>query len=301
MFTYCFENSSKRLVFDLLGIDIEQGLMAELLVRGWVAHSCGGAGEHPGAFRVEEDDEKFTFIMDPCGSGGRLLRKGSYGPPLGFGLTSRAWPWSFNRENFPYYCTHCAFINESLPLRHNGIPSWPLDPPAAAGDACRWYIYKDKGAIPERFYARYGVEKKTEAAPSRAGAGRWFTPGQLEDAVRPTYVRIRERLEGGDTRGALGIVREMAGDFVFLHSQIVNMLVSILDFISRQAGEGRMGEALYFMYEKSVRRQIAAALEGMERREALHRRHVQARLSRRSSLARLHRAELRCPSTGHII
>jgi hypothetical protein len=269
MFTYCFENSSKRPVFDLLGIDIERGLMAELLVRGWVAHSCGGAGEHAGAFRVEEDEEKFTFFMDPCGSGGRLLRKGSYGPPLEFALTSGAYPWSFNREGFPYYCTHCSFINESLPLRYNGIPSWPLDPPARAGDACRWYIYKDKDAIPRRFYERYGAEKKKEAAPMIAGGESWFTPQQIEDTVRPTYVRIRERLENGDTRGALRIIREMAGDFVFLHSQIVNMLVSILDFISRQAGEERMGEALAFLFEKSVRRQIAVPLESMERREAV--------------------------------
>ncbi len=176
MFTDCFENSSKRPVFDLLGIDIERGLMAELLVRGWVAHSCGGAGEHPGAFRVEEDDEKFTFFMDPCGSGGRLLRKGSYGPPLDFALTSRAYPWSFNREGFPYYCTHCSFINESMPMRYNGIPSWPVDPPDRAEDPCRWYIYKDTRAIPARFYERYGVVKE-DVAPAAPGGERWFTPG----------------------------------------------------------------------------------------------------------------------------
>ncbi len=269
MFTYCFENSSKRPVFDLLGIEIERGLMAELLVRGWVAHSCGGAGEHPGAFRVEEDDEKFTFIMDPCGSGGRLLRKGSYDPPLEFARTSRAYPWSFHREGFPYYCTHCSFINESMPLKYNGIPSWPLDPPAAPGDPCRWYIYKDKHAIPERFYERYGVSKPDRAAPAAAGGERWFKPGQLEDTVRPTYARIRERLQGGDARGALRIIREMAGDFVFLHSQIVNMLVSIFDFISRQAGEDKLGEALAFLYEKSAKRQLASRIEGMERREAV--------------------------------
>ncbi|RJP34983.1 MAG: hypothetical protein C4536_01485 [Actinobacteria bacterium] len=269
MFTYCFENSSKRPVFDLMGIEIERGLMAELLVRGWVAHSCGGAGEHPGAFRVEEDDEKFTFIMDPCGSGGRLLRKGSYNPPLDFALTSEAYPWSFNREGFPYYCTHCSFINESMPMRYNGIPSWPLDPPARADEACRWYIYKDKRAIPERFYERYGVKKETGAAPAAASGERWFTPQQIADTVRPTYIRIQERLERGDTKGALRIIREMAGDFVFLHSQIVNMLVSIFDFISRRAGEEKLGDALFFLYEKGVRRQIATSLEGMDRREAL--------------------------------
>jgi len=49
----------------------------------------------------------------------------------------------------------------------------------------------------------------------------------------------------------------------------VNMLVSIFDFISRRAGEEKLGEVLSFLYEKSAKRQIASQLEGMDRRETL--------------------------------
>lgn len=80
MFIDCFENSSRRPIYDLLGIDIDRGLEAELLVRGWVGNSCSGAGEHTAAFRMEEDDEKFIFTMDPCGSGGKLLSHNAYRP-----------------------------------------------------------------------------------------------------------------------------------------------------------------------------------------------------------------------------
>ena len=35
-------------------------------------------GENPGAFTITEDEEKFTFEMNPCGSGQRLWRNGAY-------------------------------------------------------------------------------------------------------------------------------------------------------------------------------------------------------------------------------
>lgn len=270
MFTWCFEHSARRSIFDLMDMDMNRGLEAELLVRGcWVAHSCSGAGEHPGAFRLDEDDEKFTFTMDPCGSGGRLWRKGRYEPPYGFGVTSAAWPWSFHREGLPYYCVHCTFLNESMPMQILGVPTWPVDPPAHAGDVCRWYVYKDKWGVPRSFYDRYDIRKKKEGGIQAARGERWFTPQQMEDIVRPTPDRIRERLVEGDGKGALRIAREMGGEFFFLHTLYVNMLVSILDFVSIRAGEEGMGRALAFLYEKCIERQVLSPLEGLDRREAL--------------------------------
>ncbi len=51
------------------------------LAATWRAHSCSGVGPHPGAFTITEDDEKFTFAMNPCGSGQRLVRMGRYEGP----------------------------------------------------------------------------------------------------------------------------------------------------------------------------------------------------------------------------
>jgi hypothetical protein len=36
------------------------------------AKRLSGVGPAPGAFEVEEDEEKLTFPMNPCGSGQRL-------------------------------------------------------------------------------------------------------------------------------------------------------------------------------------------------------------------------------------
>jgi hypothetical protein len=136
--------------------------MVHALAANWRAHSGSGTGPHPGAFTITEDDEKLTFAMNPCGSGQRLWRMGAYDPldenGRGYGRTERAHDWSYGREGFPLYCTHCSFMNELLPLRWIGYPVYPSDPPHDFdSDPCVWYWYKDPADIPQRHRERYGA------------------------------------------------------------------------------------------------------------------------------------------------
>jgi hypothetical protein len=134
--------------------------MVRALAANWRAHSGSGTGPEPGAFTVSEDDEKFTFAMNPCGSGQRLWRMRRYEEPNGYGLTDEAHDWSYDRAGFPLYCTHCSFMNELLPIRWIGHPVYPSDPPADFDrDPCVWYWYKDPDRIPSRHYERYGLKK----------------------------------------------------------------------------------------------------------------------------------------------
>ncbi|PVX62709.1 hypothetical protein [Paraburkholderia unamae] len=121
----------------------------------------------PGAngVTVEEDDEKYTIRLDPCGSGGRMRRgdpaDGSpsrLGPPYEFGVTAQAHDWSWGQENVPYYCAHCA-VNEILPMEWGGHPLWvtAFDPDASR--PCAWLLYKKAEAIPVHFYERVGRQK----------------------------------------------------------------------------------------------------------------------------------------------
>jgi hypothetical protein len=130
--------------------------VAAALAATWRAHSTSGVGPKPGAFEITEDDEKLTFTMNPCGSGQRLWRNRRYGPE-GFGVTDGAHDWSYGRAGFPLYCTHCAFMNEALPIRWIGYPVYPSDPPEDFDrDPCTWYWYKDPADIPARHFERYG-------------------------------------------------------------------------------------------------------------------------------------------------
>jgi hypothetical protein len=143
---------------------LERRDVVPLLAATWRAHSAGGAGEHPGRFTVTEDDEKVTFTMNPCGSGQRLVRKGIY-EAFGYGKTREAHDWSYGRKDFPLYCTHCSFMNESLPIQWSGFPLYPSDPPEDFHTGpCTWYWYKDPQDIPERHWRRYGAVKPGASA-----------------------------------------------------------------------------------------------------------------------------------------
>ena len=66
--------------------------------------------------------------MNPCGRGQRLWRNGVYEGEDPYGVTEEAHDWSYGREGFPLYCTHCAFMNELLPIRWYGLPLYPSRP-----------------------------------------------------------------------------------------------------------------------------------------------------------------------------
>jgi hypothetical protein len=152
------ERGWKRDVGAIARMDRRDVVLA--LASTWRAHSGSGTGPAPGAFSIEEDDEKFTFRMNPCGSGQRLWRLGRYEGPDGFGLTAKPHDWSYGREGFPLYCTHCSFMNELLPIRWIGYPVYPSDPPEDFDrDPCVWYWYKDPAQIPDRHWSRYGIAR----------------------------------------------------------------------------------------------------------------------------------------------
>jgi hypothetical protein len=148
---------------------LDRRKVVELLARTWRAHSGSGVGQHPGAFEIVEDDEKVTFVMNPCGSGQRLVRKGAYEGELSYGTTDEAHDWSFGREDFPLYCTHCTFMNESLPLEWGGLPVYPTEPPTDyTKDPCVWHWYKRPEDIPAEYFERYGYEKpETGVSPTK--------------------------------------------------------------------------------------------------------------------------------------
>jgi len=48
------------------------------------------------------------------------------------------------------------------------------------------------------------------------------------------------------------LCREVRDEFLFLHDLYVNMIVSTLTFVAERAGEGKLGEALEYQFEKAV-------------------------------------------------
>ena len=135
--------------------------IVQLLAATWRAHSTSGVGPKPGAFTIEEDDEKVTFRMNPCGSGQRLWRLGRYEGENAHAVMEEEHDWAYNRKGFPIYCTHCTFMNEMLPIQWIGYPIYPSHPPGDYDhDPCVWHWYKDPADIPAEHWSRYGLERE---------------------------------------------------------------------------------------------------------------------------------------------
>ncbi len=136
---------------------------------------------HCADFRLEEQEDRFVFILDPCGSGGRLFRGGiwrdmfRYGRPLS-PLVAEPHPVNFMREDAPSYCTHCAASNRAQ-LSRAGDPATPLffvidgHVQLRPGMPCRTYVYKrgaDRARIAPELFEQIGL---SPPAPGSA-AGR---------------------------------------------------------------------------------------------------------------------------------
>ncbi|MFC1993167.1 hypothetical protein ACFLV3_05120 [Chloroflexota bacterium] len=119
----------------------------------------GALKGHLQPIRIEEDDEKVVMMMEPCGSGGRSVLDGKYEPPNGFLRIKKPQPMTFERADFPVYCTHCA-IQEMLPIEWEGVALTVIEPAENIGEEpCKFILYKDPAAIPDKYYKRFGKEK----------------------------------------------------------------------------------------------------------------------------------------------
>ncbi len=143
-----------------------------LVLEAMRAHLCGP--KRDGSLGFVEYDDRYEVSFDPCGSGGRSMRGDEIEAtgsrvlgPYEFGVTQEKHDWAWNQEGICYYCAHCCFALEKLPVERWGHPVRVVDPPVWGGSAespstrkqCTWTVYKSLEAIPERAYARIGHAK----------------------------------------------------------------------------------------------------------------------------------------------
>ncbi len=108
---------------------------------------------------VEEDDEKFTVMMSPCGSGGKLISNKKYETSRNLTRIKNPQRITFGRGDFPMYCANCA-IENIVPIEKTGYPIWVTDAAEKLGETpCKLHIYKDPDKIPAKYYERFGLKK----------------------------------------------------------------------------------------------------------------------------------------------
>ena len=111
---------------------------------------------HFGTSTVLEEPDRYVITLDPCGTGGRLMRSKQVS------TTKKAYPWSWSKSGVPYYCVHCCMAWEIIPTELRGYPLRINLVPEKPGDPCIHLFYKKPELIPEEYFTRIGMKKTIE-------------------------------------------------------------------------------------------------------------------------------------------
>jgi hypothetical protein len=123
-----------------------------------------------GNIEFEEDDERYTFRFDPCGSGGHLVRGDReveetpprMEPPYGWAVLEEEHDFGWNKKGVCLYCTNCCVVMQLKPIETFGYPVRVVEPPTypdRKDEKCTWHVYKDPRKVPDRYYADVGRTK----------------------------------------------------------------------------------------------------------------------------------------------
>jgi len=113
---------------------------------------------HDNPQKWEEDDEKVILTLDPCESGGRIVRDT---PPEKIAGTGEAHTWCYNKKGFPIYCLNCTTMWEFGWYDWFGWPAIIFEVPEVGSKGkCVQIIYKDPKKIPDSYYKKRGLKRK---------------------------------------------------------------------------------------------------------------------------------------------
>lgn len=105
----------------------------------------------------EEDEEKIVFTLDPCNSGGYLVRE----QPEPVVTTSEPHTWCYGKKGFQCYCLNCTTMWEFGWYEWFGWPLFIMDVPEVGSKGkCVMTMYKDPKAIPDSYYEKRGLKRK---------------------------------------------------------------------------------------------------------------------------------------------
>ncbi|MGH7985746.1 MAG: hypothetical protein ACREQX_05600 [Candidatus Binataceae bacterium] len=128
-------------------------------LRARVRMFAAGLRAHLQPLHIEEDDEKITIEMRPCGSGGRLVLEGKYEGADAMLTLKGPQFLTYGRESFPVYCAHEP-VMEAQDIKAHGAPFMVVEPAHVLGkEHCRFLIYKDRSKVPAKYYERLGLKK----------------------------------------------------------------------------------------------------------------------------------------------
>ena len=114
---------------------------------------------HHSRMTLTEEEDRFVLKLDPCNTGGRMLREGLDKPPLNLGKFQKRLPESWHETDVSYYCGHCAMHSIMAVQKGAPHPTWIYDRPQNPQDPCYQYCYKRTKDVPEKYFTELGLKK----------------------------------------------------------------------------------------------------------------------------------------------
>lgn len=114
---------------------------------------------HHSRITVTEETDRYVLKLDPCNTGGRILRERLDQPPVSIGRFRKRLPETWSETDVPYYCGHCAMHAIMGVEKGAPHPTWVYDRPKNAADPCYQYCYKRTQDVPERYFTELGLQK----------------------------------------------------------------------------------------------------------------------------------------------
>jgi hypothetical protein len=123
---------------------------------------------HFSEVELHEDDDVVTIVQDPCGTCGRQVAQGRYGPPLDLAVVDERHAVTWGRGATTAYRSHVPIWHVALATELLGAP-WPVNqcPSGLVAGPCRILLYKD----PRHPAARSGIPG-AEPTPTPEGTTR---------------------------------------------------------------------------------------------------------------------------------
>jgi len=129
-------------------------------------HFAGPARD--GSLTIIDEPDRYVLRLDQCGSGGRMVQgdpvvgNGSrLDPPYNFMRIEGAYTWTWGLRGVGAYCSHCAIVNQILPIEWLGTPMRGTAFSDTATDPCRWFIYKRRETVPDEAFTQVGLQRPT--------------------------------------------------------------------------------------------------------------------------------------------
>lgn len=109
---------------------------------------------HHSKMTLTEEKDRYVLKLDPCNTGGRMLREG-----LKLGKVGKGIPESWSKSDVSYYCAHCGLHSIISVEKGAPHPTWVYKCPENPQEPCYQYCYKRTEEVPEKFFEELGLKK----------------------------------------------------------------------------------------------------------------------------------------------